>query len=232
MNAARTAPQPAPRGEAAWLVLEATTPRLAAGIWQHGAWRALATTTGEALEHLADLADQARRESALAWEELAGYWVDEGPGSVLGSRLALMTAIALRAAGPDAANLPLLTFRSLELVAHQRQATGARLPLTVVTPFRLRRWLTCTLSATGQTAWTVVEDEALPAEALLVRPRKLWRDPGLPCAEVALENAAPLFARCPLLRQPAVPDVFTPEPATYVAWSGQRHRGPAATPPP
>lgn len=213
---------------ASFLVVDSCAPRAEAALWLAGADRpvAVAAIEGEASAALPAavarvLAHPAAGDLAIAGLDAAAFC--DGPGSVLGVRLAAATLRAWRAANPRLAlysyhSLPLLAVAnpSLTVVADARRDSWHAAPAAA--PRELVRVPTAALAALGPLGtpdgfrrWS-----ALPAG---VEPRAL---PWSAAASLASAPDEAFFQEAP------EPEAFLHEQPSYVAWTPQVHQAPSA----
>ncbi len=217
--------------KSSWLFLDASGVKVRVGIWQNSRWLGWRESDAAALEGLFTGVSEVLTEAGLSWEKLVGYLYVEGPGSVLGLRLA---AIAIRAWQVDDAARnsgkirPVWACGSLHLAAALALAGGAQPPFTVFTDARQGLWQILevksrNLAALAATPPREINEADLPSGALFHIPaRKAWHHPP--------EKACPLPAS--LREHPdvlALPHLFhpeeTPTPRTgraqeYKKWPG------------
>lgn len=206
----------------------------AAGV-QAGLWR----------RNCAPIWRQSQREAGVAvFECVDGLLVDagigvndlgvmafcEGPGSILGIRMA---AIALRTWQAVAAKaLPTFGYRSLELVAHDLKSSGTRMPFAVIADARRDTWH-CVEIGNGESFPAVrrvprsfVAD--FPGELFTPTGFRVWSQPPREIREVPYLLGA-LWDRqieADLFRAVSEPDAFLHQESVYAAWSPQIHRAP------
>lgn len=72
------------------LFIDASAPRVQAGVWQGGRWLAYRCMEAPALEEVFRSVSLLLKEAELRFTDLGGFIHNEGPGSILGIRLAAM----------------------------------------------------------------------------------------------------------------------------------------------
>lgn len=210
-------------------MVDTCAPRAEAALWLGGAHTpvARATVEGEASAALPQAVDRvlaAAGQIRVADLEAAAFC--DGPGSVLGIRLAAATLRAWRSVRPGLAlysyhSLPLLAAAhpGLAIIADARRDTWhAVLPGS---PLELKRLPSAELPALAPlgTPESFRRWSALPAGT---EPRALpWSASALLCAA----TDAPFFAEA------AEPEAYLHDQPSYAAWTPQVHQAPNATRP-
>ena len=212
------------------LVVDSCAPRVEAALWLTGASTPIAAAAieGEASSAIPVAVSQVLAHPAAAGRKIAdldAIAFCDGPGSVLGVRLAAASLRAWRAVKPG---LALYSFHSLPLLAvanpgiaiisdARRDTWHATLPAT---PHELVRVPSADLNSLGAlgTPHNFRRWSALPAA---VEPRALTWSAAL------LLGAAPDE---PFFREAPEPDAFMHEQPSYVAWTPQVHQAPSAAP--
>jgi tRNA threonylcarbamoyladenosine biosynthesis protein TsaB len=182
------------------------------GVWRESCWLGWRESEAGALKALYAGVSMVMAEAQMSWEKLAGYIYVEGPGSVLGLRLA---AMAIRTWQVDDAQRmggtarPVWAGGSLQLAAATVLADGVSPPFAVFTDARQGHWnlLNVTSADPAALAANVVQEigeNELPAGTLFqVRARK--------AGARAPAHAQPLAAR--LREHPEIllsPGLFRP----------------------
>jgi tRNA threonylcarbamoyladenosine biosynthesis protein TsaB len=207
------------------LFLDASGLTARVGLWDSGRWLAYREDRAAALEALFHNLPAALVEAGVAWPQIAGYLFVEGPGSVLGLRLA---AMALRAWQVDAAaqgrSRPLFACGSLRLAAALALAGGAQPPFAICTEARQNLFHLLEITDASQlnaAATREVQPDALPRGVLFHLPaRKAWA--GAPAhaqpLPASLRDHPEILAQ-PGLLHPA--DLATPSgaPPAYRKWA-------------
>ncbi len=209
-----------------YLFLDASSVSAQAGLWRGGQWLAYRTEQSPALESIFSLVEGCLRDSGRKLEAVQGFIHCEGPGSVLGIRLAAM-AIRSWLALPAWEQAEVLTCRSLELsaalvAAKQKNDT----PFHVIAEARQTRW---NLLTHPDSKITEVEPEAL--ETLTgpiyhLRQRKSWHTPPAHAEPITndLREHPELLTTPGLLRPAEAPGLYLVNEPSYRTWTPARHK--------
>ncbi len=218
--------------DAPLLLLDASSRTVQVGLWREGRWLAYAGTAETALEGLFSAVNEVLHIGQTPLSGLGGFLFCEGPGSVLGIRLAAMAVSTWRAL-PGMKTRPVLAYRSTDLAACLVERTApSPWPFHILTESRMERWAVLTCPAPGQREplreVTHEEAEALPGAIWHLSQRKAWRAAPTRATSLpySLEKCPEVFATPALVRPIETPDVFTASPADYRKWEPQRHRSP------
>ncbi len=210
--------------EGTHLVLDAAMSRVYAGLWRRGEWRALEGAAAPAAETLFAGVGRCLESAGMTLGDLSGFFFCEGPGSVLGTRIAA-TAIRTWSVYHPGRRIPCRAFRSLEVLAAALLERGETPPFGVVSDARRGHWNLLRVEAGGSFApLRRVPDAAVEGSGI-----PLWlSDGGPPARRLArnrqsipydLDSAAPWFLRYPLLRQVDVPEPLVLRAPEYRKWS-------------
>lgn len=199
------------------LVMDAACPHVFVGLWQSGAWQATAAATEPALDALFGLVEHCLDETDCHLREVSAFVYDEGPGSVLGIRVAAM-ALRTWQAMPELNTKPVFAYRSLELLAAQITLVRSG-PFQIIADYRKDAWLS--LLSQGGEIRTVADAELDSDQPLYyLRQRKAWRQPPARAVEVTLNllETPQLLCDEKLLRKTESPGVFAVQPVEYKRW--------------
>ncbi|MDP0494785.1 MAG: hypothetical protein Q7Q73_01130 [Verrucomicrobiota bacterium JB024] len=209
------------------LFLDASSVTVQAGLWRDNRWLAHRAEECPALESIFSLVEGCLNDAGETLEAVGRFVHCEGPGSVLGIRLAAMAIRTWRAL-PAWEHTELLTCRSLPLaaalIARTERADGAT--FHVIAEARQTRWNV--LPCPGGTIAEVEPDaiDALTGAIYHLSQRKSWHTP--PAHAVPVSNnlsAHPELLSVPGLLAPAdAPGLFMVSEATYRTWTPERHR--------
>jgi tRNA threonylcarbamoyladenosine biosynthesis protein TsaB len=211
------------------LVVDTCAPRVEAALWLDGAHApaARACVEGEASAALPEavarvLSNAAARNRRIA--DLDAVAFCDGPGSVLGIRLAAATLRAWRAVRTD---LALYSYHSLPLLA------VAYPGLTIIADARRDTWHAVT--AGSPHALKRLPSAELAALAPLATPESFRRWSALPPGVEPLPlpwSATDLLAQAPdspLFAEAPEPEAFLHDQPSYAAWTPRVHQAPAAS---
>lgn len=221
---------------AALLVVDTCAPRAEAALWLRKAERstfapvALSARDGEASAALplavAEILS-APAAGGLCITDLDAVAFCDGPGSVLGVRLAAATLRAWRAVKPG---LALYSYHSLPLLALSHPG------LAIIADARRDSWHT--VNPTAPHTLLRVPSADLAALGPLGTPAGFRRWSALPPGAAPLElpwSAAALLAAAPdetFFQDAPEPEAFLHEAPSYVTWTPQIHQAPAVAPAP
>ncbi len=212
------------------LLLDTAAPRISVGLCDASGeeWE---TREGESGTVLFELVERLLRRRVLAPADLASVILCDGPGSLLGVRVAAM-AVRVWASLPRPRPLRIGAYHSLALLAADLLAGGVPAPFTVLADARRAGWHALEVEAEGTFAAPRRVDAARLATVHGPRYRPdsfpVWQ--AIPEGVVAVpyrpERLPDLARRFDLVRPVDAPDAFVAEPATYAPWSGEVHRAP------
>ena len=217
------------------LVIDASTPTVFAAIMCDGKALALAESEAESLEGIFDCVAQVCRDSGIAINDCDGFAYCEGPGSILGLRLAAM-AVSTWLAMPENKGKPVYTYKSLELVVASKLAQGQQIPFTVTADYRdgivIEQRVqgnvsadTCPMQLPDPVLLEVDKLADYKGSVWRIPQRKQWKK-----AQPVGEVIAPYpFAEIPalaeqILRPVKKPKVWQISETEYAKWKGERHR--------
>ncbi|MGF1484852.1 MAG: hypothetical protein ACFBZ8_10870 [Opitutales bacterium] len=220
---------PAPADHAPALLLEASGPVVQVGLGGADGWLGYARSEAPALESLTPLIAAVLKQAGLKLDDIGCFVYDEGPGTLLGLRLAAMTFRTWKAL-PMHRTTPVFAFRSVEAAAASLLAKGTKPPFGLVTEAGLGKWVLSEKRGEGSPgALEVVDAERLaayPHPLYHLAQRKQWKP--LPCAATVfnldLEALPVLLSVSQLSHSVDQPIPLRPVVQDYVKWSGQRHR--------
>ncbi len=212
--------------EGVYLLLDAALPRVYAGLLRGGEWLALESSAEPAAEGLFDAVERGLNRAAITLEGVAGYLFCEGPGSILGMRIASMAIRTWRGYHPGRP-VPCLAYRNLELLGTALLESGRTPPFGVLSDARRGHWNFLEINGKGDPAPL----RRVPDEQVETAVIPLWRPDEAPIARPPardvssipydLAPAAPWFYRHPLLRTVAEPEPLVLGAPEYRKWPGR-----------
>lgn len=218
----------APDPQKQYLCIDACSPTLFVGLWQNGAWLAHASSDEQALEGIFSLCTHVLEKAGCPLSRIEGFFHAEGPGSILGIRLAAM-AIQTWKALPEWRDAHIYGYRSLPVAGACLAAASAGIetPFHVISEGRQKAW-NC-WSSNHPERIEILETNAIPAPPQAVyylTQRKGWNK--------APEHAIP-FKPDPgkhpgVLAMPGIltlrqePEIFNAAANAYQKWTPERHR--------
>lgn len=214
-----------------WLFLDASGVTARVGVWQSSRWLGWQESEAPALESLFAGTRMVLDQAQIPWENLGGYLYVEGPGSVLGLRLAAMAIRAWQtddAARSPGVSRPAYAAGSLPLAAALAMAAGEKPPFAIFADAKQGFWQILEV-ATGDpekycaAAPREILEADLPAGPLFHLPaRKAWhrapeRARTLPAS---LRGHPEILALPHLFRKVKTPTPYAVRAPEYKKWAG------------
>lgn len=184
-------------------------------IWRH--------TKAEADVAMFQSAEELLRKASLAVADVRTIVFCEGPGSLLGIRLAAMM-IRTWSILPREQPLTVFGYRSLSLLAADLIDSGKTPPFRVITDARRQSWNVLSVSKMGQvgTITRVHADQLNAEEGEIFFPGEFRSWQSMPASAQAVpyrpETIATLGTTSGLLHPVESPDAFMTEMPTYKTW--------------
>lgn len=210
------------------LLLDASASKVQVGLLQGKVWLAFRELEEEAINSIFAGTSACLKEAKMPLEEVAGFLFCEGPGSILGIRLAAMAINGWRSQ-PAHRQAPVFSFRSLEAAVSLFKHKGESMPFHIVSEYRQGRWHLASVKKDGQcTDITMVETDALSKlqGAIYYIPRRI-NVPAPPAfiqpRDYSLRELPHVLNSANLLRQTDKPEAYQPEKPVYVKWDAKRH---------
>jgi tRNA threonylcarbamoyladenosine biosynthesis protein TsaB len=208
------------------LAIDASTPVIHAGVWSGGAWLSLVAEEGDAIRGVPEALRRALTDAGLKAADIGAIAHCEGPGALLGLRIAAMAVETLRATA--ARPIALLAYSGLTSFAIALAAQKGT-PLHLATPLRRGSWNVC---RSGELQTHVVEDAAMPAleGPLFIIPQRTKANKPAVATDVSYgisELPGVWTAHPGALRETERAECIAPLPSSYVLWAGERHRAPS-----
>ncbi|WOO39834.1 hypothetical protein [Rubellicoccus peritrichatus] len=211
------------------LVLDAACPNVFAGLWQDGQWLAMASIEVPALEGLFDAVDQCLKAADMSLEAITGFAHDEGPGSVLGIRVAAMAIKTWRAL-PSFREKPVFAFHSLAFAIEQvRRKQKPESDFCIISDYRKDAWLSIRSDKNEIEPLSEAEAEAIELPIFHSAQRRSWRPPPAAAKSITIDLASfpEIFANGDIIRPVDQPGLYAPFRTDYKRWTPDRHRATA-----
>lgn len=217
------------------LAIDASTPTVYAAILCDSKALAIAESQAESLDAIFDCVERVCRETGLSIQDCEGFAYCEGPGSILGLRLAAM-AVATWLALAENTGKPVFTYKSLELVAASQLANRQPMPFTITADYRdgivIEQMVNAhVMNDSGQLL--LPKPKLSDVDALAENEEPVWRIPqrkkwkkAQPVGEIITPYP---FANLPalaeqILRPVKKPEIWQITETEYAKWKGERHR--------
>ena len=214
------------------ILLDASGPQCRCGLLHEGHWLAARETGDPALQGLFDGLNACLCEAGLALADTERFVFGEGPGSVLGIRIAAMAINAWRATSA-CRDCPVVAFRSLELAAaYLRDVEGLGGSFAVLAEAKQGKWNALVVDGPEVSPqiilMTPAEVDALTVPKFALPMRATWPREALTGAvkpvvvPMAVVPALLSAGRVPLRPRENL-EAFVVEAAVYKTWSGGPH---------
>jgi tRNA threonylcarbamoyladenosine biosynthesis protein TsaB len=210
--------------------MDASTPWMNAGILRNGRWLALERAEGDALTLLPELVKSVLAKCGMTLDAVTTLIHCEGPGALLGLRLASMMIEAWRASLPVKPEL--LAYRSLDMAAAILDLDKPAEPYLVATSFRKGIYIVHPSSGQDEELVDEATFNAMPHPRHLIVQRHIKSNaPGaIPLAYDLTRLPDAIAARPGLLHAAPAATAYAPQYAEYKLWDGQRHKAPDQPP--
>lgn len=194
------------------LLIDAASARVHVGWAEGGGRERWASAAAEAGDGIFQCLGELSADPALA----GAFVFCEGPGSVLGVRIAAMALRVWRVARPR----PVFSYRSLELAARAAAPPG----VPIIADARRESWHCCTADGRLRRIPTA----ELAGELLMPEGFRHWSTPppGIRLVPYDPPEYLRRVADADIFRESADPDSFLHEEPTYLPWTPGIHRGP------
>ena len=212
------------------LLLDASALETQTGLLRNGQWLAFQRSTGETLETLFQGVSRCLAEARLEFAQVDGFLYCEGPGSVLGLRLAGMALNGWRSL-PTNKSAPIYAYRSLSAITRLielKNGNGQRFHCICKSGKGLWNLYSSGDENTFENLKTVSKEEIENfREPVYLIPlgRNKETPPGN--AEIYpyhIEEIPRLLTSEGIFRKAGNPHVYRIGKSAYAKWSGQRHR--------
>lgn len=220
---------------APYLLLDASARRIHAGLITQesgcAGWLALETSEEESLQAVFDCTAAALNRAGVSLAEIGGFYFAQGPGSLLGLRIAAMAIQGWRSM-PELSDARCLSYYSLHAAAAvlRGQETESFL---ICADYRERQWHCLTvesgkkLGSLALVGRDTLESSSLPVYYVPQRQREqplpgnavVWN---YDLSELPARLDELVFEEC--ATPPHALPIYEPAPTNFVKWDGERHR--------
>ena len=214
------------------LLLDASSLPVQVGILCGDRWLAYHESDSEALDALFSGTQEVLSRAGVELQKIEGFIYCQGPGSVLGIRLASMAINCWRSLPPHR-HTPLFTYCSLEVAARLLLERGTLPPFAVVSDYRRDSWNMLTVGRNGSLRSVRQRDPGEITESgrplFYIDHGRRTKTPFLPSARAVSYRFAQepgIFSRKSVIQEvdrAAPRDLQQPH---YVRWEGKRHHRP------
>jgi tRNA threonylcarbamoyladenosine biosynthesis protein TsaB len=211
------------------LCLDASSPVVHVGILSDGRWQALKKSRAESINAIFAGTAKCLRETGRELKGIDGFVFCEGPGSILGIRLAAMAINTWRNL-PEIGPIPIAAFGSLQAVAAILERGGVSRPFNVISDYRKNLWNLLSISASSPPAPIVSagpdEIAALSGQVYHIPTRAFGSAPPKCARQLDYDlTELPVIARNPgFLRPVEFADSIQTNLPVYRKWQARRHR--------
>ena len=212
------------------LLLDASALESQTGLLQGGQWLSFQRIPGDTLETLFEGVSSCLQEACMELEQVDGFLYCEGPGSVLGIRLAAMALQGWKSL-PTHKSTPILTYRSLPAIASLIQMQeNLELPFHCIAESGRDLWNLLSLTADNwpgklETVTSEkIEDLREPVFHIPMGRQKKTPPGNVKSYPYNIEEIPRLMDREEILQLTDTPKVYRTHPNKYVKWSAKRHR--------
>ncbi len=223
---------PIARRQQTLLLLDASATETQTGIWRDGQWLTFQRFSGETLDTLFRGVSCCLEDTRIAFSDVDGFIFCEGPGSVLGIRLAAITLQGWKSL-PSYKAAPILVYRSLPTMARLLQIEeNPKTPFHCIAEGGRGLWNLHTQTENEKNPCTEMKTVASEAIENLSEPVfhiPLGRQKQVPPENAEgrfyhIEGIANLLSNEEIFRMEETPQVLRIDNTNYVKWSAQRHR--------
>lgn len=206
------------------LLLDASTPWMHAGVLEGTAWLALERGEGDALTLLPELVKNALQNSGKKISDVRTFIHCEGPGALLGLRLASMMIEAWRASAEGKTTL--LCYRSLTVASAIISLDAKDADYCVATPFRKGSYNVLTPNGAESELLDEAAFNAITTTRYLIPQRHIKNNPvgETPLVYDLTRMPEAIAANTSLLHSSGNATAYAPHYAEYKLWDGQRHK--------
>jgi len=212
------------------LFFDASGTRVRIGILNDEFWAAYRESESQALAAIFGEVEAVLDSAKITWPEIQSYLYVEGPGSVLGLRIAAMAIRAWQVEDAKVANgasRPVFSCNSLQLAA-ALASTEIKPPFAVFTEARHGHWHVLEIAPTdlanpcSQKAREVGENDLPGGPLYHIQSRKAWHKPPAraQALAVSLEKHPEALRHRELLRRGTTATPYTGTSPEYKKWAG------------
>ena len=211
------------------LLLDASSPIVQVGLLKGEAWLAFRELKEEAIDSIFAGTSACLEEAKMTLNDVGGFIFCEGPGSILGIRLAAMAINGWRSR-PAHRQAPVFSFRSLEAAVALLKLKGESIPFHIASEYRQDRWHLVSVYEDGKCRdLTLVASAALsklqgPVYYLPRRKNRPVPPDFIQARDYSLRELPRALNSANLLRHTDRLEAYMPEKPVYVKWNAKRHR--------
>ena len=211
------------------LLLDASTLIVQTGILRDGAWLAYCENENESLNAIFKGSAECLKKAQCEFDAIDGFLLCEGPGSVLGLRLALMAVKTWRSL-PSHRQSKVYLYRSLEVAAAMLSKQKAKPPFHLICDFKKDQWNLLTVRKDHRSQ----KMKQAPAQYLKNLTGPVWyirqrKNAHLPPFQVkkfkySLKTLPALLDQPQLFHSDHDLSQINPGKSEFAKWQAQRHR--------
>jgi len=211
-----------------YLLLDASGPLVQTALWQSGKWLRWTGSREEAGKSLFSGTREILKSEKTGFEDLNGFLFCEGPGSMLGIRIAAMAIRGWQSTVDF--HLPVFSYQSLFLLAKILLKQETKPPFHLISDARRKRWNLVSVLPGGKIAplsrLTAGELEKLQGPFFRMEESFIRSEPPKPAKIISynLKNHASLFLDKDLPAYSETAEPFLGEEPQYQKWQKRRHR--------
>jgi len=208
------------------LLLDAAGPLVQTALWTNGRWLAWRSSRQEAGRSLFEGVEAILAETGLKLDQIQGFLFCEGPGSMLGIRIAAMAIAGWQSLLP--APVPVYHYNSHAILTEILRARDIEPDFHVISDARRERWNILSVTDEGPAPLArKTRDELAMRKGRFFRMEETERNaPPVDCETIAydLEHWAHLFQSPSLVRISEQAEALVQEAPEYKKWTAERHR--------
>lgn len=211
-----------------FLLVDAASPLVQTALWREGEWIRWSGSREEAGRSLFAGVEEIFKTEQISLEDLNGFFFCEGPGSMLGIRIAAMAIRGWQTVTDQP--LPVFAYNSHQLLARILIADAVAPPFHVISDARRQRWNVQSVDREKNFCpfRRLKSEELEKCDGSYFRMEETIRaEPPKPVKKVLvynLKNHAARFLDENLLRPVENPEPFIGEAPQYQKWNTERHR--------